>query len=96
MRSYLINTDTVVVSRGTSDEPGENQIVVASLDELRAARLSGRRLLALWNSLPDTKRLTKVTERAAFIERLWSAMEGRPRPTVGTWYATVGDQRDRR
>jgi len=28
-------------------EPGENEIFVASLDELRAAGLSGKRLLAL-------------------------------------------------
>jgi hypothetical protein len=42
----------LIVSREPPAEPGENEIAVASLDELRAARLSGKRLLALWNGLP--------------------------------------------
>jgi hypothetical protein len=33
-------------------EPGENEIIVAFLDELCTARLSGNRLLALWKGLP--------------------------------------------
>ena len=79
MRVYVINTDTVVVSREAL-EPGDNEIVVASLDELRAARLSGKRLLVLWNSLPDTEKLTKIADREAFLDRLWSAMEDLPGP----------------
>ena len=79
MRVYIINTDTVVVSR-EAPEPSDNEIVVTSLDELRAARLSGKRLLALWNSLPDTEKLTKLTNREAFIDRLWSAVEDLPDP----------------
>ena len=82
MRVYIINTDAVIVSREAPVDPGENKIVVASLDELRAARLSGKRLLALWNSLPSAERLTKISDRAAFIDRLWSAMEGLPDPQV--------------
>jgi hypothetical protein len=31
----------------------EGEIVVTSNEELHAARLSGKRLLALWNALPD-------------------------------------------
>jgi hypothetical protein len=90
MRVYIINADTVVVSR-ESPEPGDNEIVVASLDELRAARFSGKRLLALWNSLPDTEKLTKLTNREAFIDRLWSAMEDvpDPRPTRPSKQAAV-------
>ena len=47
MRVYTINANDLVVSRDAPTEPGEDEIVVASLDELRAARLSGKRLLAL-------------------------------------------------
>jgi hypothetical protein len=47
MRVYIINADDLIVSREAPPEPGENEIIVASLDELRAARLSGKRLLAL-------------------------------------------------
>jgi Protein of unknown function (DUF3489) len=80
MRVYIINTDTVVVSREAPLQPGENEIIVASLDELRAARLSGKRLLALWNGLPGVERLTKVGNRAALVDRLWSAMQALPDP----------------
>ena len=55
MCAYIINTYNVVVSREAPLQPGENAIIVASLDELRAARLSGKRLLALWNGLPGAE-----------------------------------------
>jgi hypothetical protein len=80
MRVYIINTNTVVVSREAPLQPGENEIIVASLDELRSARLGAKRLLALWNGLPGVERLTKVGNRAALVERLWSAMQALPDP----------------
>jgi hypothetical protein len=80
MRTYIINADTVVIGCEAPLQPGENEIVVASLDELRAARLSGKRLLLLWNGLPGAERLTKVGDRAALVDRLWSAMEALPDP----------------
>ena len=49
MRVYIINADDLIVSRAAPVQPSENEIVISSLDELRAARLSGKRLLALWN-----------------------------------------------
>lgn len=80
MRIYIINADDLMVSREPPVEPGENEIAVASLDELRAARLSGKRLLALWNSLPGVDRLSKVGDRDALIGNLWSALEALPDP----------------
>jgi hypothetical protein len=80
MRVYLINDDGLVVSREPPVQPGENEIVVASLDELRAARLSGKRLLALWNGMPGVDRLSKVGDREALLDRLWSALEALPDP----------------
>jgi hypothetical protein len=80
MRAYIIHADNVVVSREASLQPGENEIIVASLEELRAARLSGKQLLALWNGLPGTERLTKIGNRAALVERLWSALQALPDP----------------
>jgi hypothetical protein len=78
MRVYIINTDDLIVSRETPVEPGENEIFVASLDELRAARLSGKRLLALWNGLPGVDRLSKLGNREAFVDRLWLALQALP------------------
>jgi hypothetical protein len=80
MRVYIISADDLSVGREPPAEPGENEIVVASLEELRAARLSGKRLLALWNGLPDVERLGKIGDRAALVDRLWSALEALPDP----------------
>src|SRR6266699_1271254 len=80
MRVYIINADDLIYSRETPVEPGEKEIFVASLDELRAARLSGKRLLALWNGLPGVDRLSKVGNREALLDRLWSALEALPDP----------------
>jgi hypothetical protein len=80
MRVYIINTDGLIVSREPPVEAGENEIVIASPDELHAARLSGKRLLALWNGLPGVDRLSKVGDRSALVDRLWSALEALPDP----------------
>ena len=80
MRVYIINAEDLIVTREASARPGENEIVVASLDELRAARLSGKRLLALWNGLPGVGRLSKIGNRQALVDRLWSALEALPDP----------------
>src|SRR5439155_10910159 len=80
MRVYIINDDDLIVSSEAPAQAGENEVVVASPDQLRAARLSGKRLLALWNGLPDVERLSKVGNREALIDRLWSALEALPDP----------------
>ena len=80
MRVYIINADDLIVSRAAPVQPSENEIVVSSLDELRAARLSGKRLLALWNGLPGVDRLSKVGNREALLDRLWSALQALPDP----------------
>ena len=80
MRVYIINADDLIVSRAAPAHPGESEIFVSSLDELRAARLSGKRLLALWNGLPNVDRLSKVGNREALLDRLWSALEALPDP----------------
>jgi hypothetical protein len=78
MRVYIINADDLVTARKAPIEPRENEIAVASIEELHAARLSAKRLLALWNGLSGAERLTKIGDRAALIERLWAALETLP------------------
>lgn len=80
MRVYIIHADKVAVSREAPLQPGENEIIVTSVEELRAARLSSKRLLALWNGLPGVDRLSKIGNRDALVERLWSALEDLPDP----------------
>src|SRR5438270_12299464 len=45
-----------------------------------AARLSGKRLLALWNAFPGVEKQTKVGDRDTLIDQLWSAIEALPDP----------------
>ncbi|HTW52347.1 MAG TPA: DUF3489 domain-containing protein [Stellaceae bacterium] len=78
MRVYFIDPDDLITVREGPVEPRENEIAIASIEELHAARLSGTRLLALWNNLPGAERLTKVGDRAALIGRLWTVMETLP------------------
>jgi hypothetical protein len=78
MRVYIINADDLVTACKAPVEPRENEITVSSIEELHAARLGGKRLLALWNGLPGAERLTKIGDRAALTGRLWTAMESLP------------------
>jgi hypothetical protein len=78
MRVYIINASDLIVSRQAPAQPREDEIIIGSLDELRAARISGKRLLALWNGLPGVARLSKVGDRDAVIDRLWAALEALP------------------
>src|SRR5436190_5103281 len=80
MRVYTINAGRIVISREQPADVSESDIVATSLEELRAARLTGKQLLALWNGLPGAERLTKVGDRDNLLERLWAAMEALPDP----------------
>ena len=47
--------------------------------------LSGKRLLALWNTLPGVEKRRKVGDREALIDQLWSAVEALPEPESLFW-----------
>src|SRR5277367_3633196 len=80
MRIYIIGNDGVTLCRQTPTAANEGEIAVASVAELRAAPLSAKRLLALWNALPGVERRKKVGDRDALIDQLWSAIEMLPDP----------------
>ena len=80
MRIYIIGNDGITLSRETPAALDEGEIAVASNEELRAAPLSGKRLLALWNALPGVEKRKKVGDRAALIDQLWLAIEALPDP----------------
>ena len=80
MRIYIFGNDGITLSREPPAAVNEGEIVVASNEELHAARLSGKRLLALWNALPGVEKRRKVADRDALIEQLWSAIEMLPDP----------------
>src|SRR5690349_20140925 len=80
MRTYIIGNDGIALCRKAPATVSEGEIVVASKEELHAAPLSGKRLLALWNALPGVDKRRKVSDREALIEQLWSAIEALPDP----------------
>ena len=80
MRIYVIGNDGITLCREPPAAVSEGEIVVASNEELHAARLNGKRLLARWNALPDVEKRRKVVDRGALIDQLWSAIEALPDP----------------
>src|ERR1700751_4300017 len=80
MRVYIIGNDGITLCRTAPAAVNDGEIAVASNEELRAAPLSGKRLLALWNALPGVEKRKKVGDRDALIDQLWSAIEALPDP----------------
>jgi Protein of unknown function (DUF3489) len=80
MRIYIFGNDGITLSREPPAAVSEGEIVVASNEELHAAQLSSKRLLALWNALPGVEKRRKVGDRDALIDQLWSAIESLPDP----------------
>jgi hypothetical protein len=80
MRIYIIGNDGITLCREPAAAVNKGEVAVASREELHAARLSGKRLLALWNALPGVEKQTKVGDRDTLIDQLWSAIEALPDP----------------
>ena len=55
MRIYIIGNDGITLCREPAAIVNKGEVAVASREELHAARLSGKRLLALWNALPGVR-----------------------------------------
>ena len=82
MRIYIIGDDGITRCRQQPAAVNEGEIAVASSAEFHAARLNGKRLLALWNALPGVEKRSKVGDREALIDQLWSAIEMLPDPEL--------------
>jgi hypothetical protein len=80
MRIYIIGNDGITLCREAPASVTDGEIAVASQEELHAAPLSVKRLLALWNALPDVEKRKKVSDRRALIDQLWWAIEALPDP----------------
>ena len=57
MRNYIIGNDGITLCRKAPATINEGK------EELHAAPLSGKRLLALWNALPGVKKRRKLGDR---------------------------------
>ena len=63
MRVYIIGNDGITLCRTAPATVKDGEIAVASNEELRAAPLGAKRLLALWNALPGVEKRKKVGDR---------------------------------
>jgi hypothetical protein len=70
MRVYIIGNDGITLCRKAPTTVNDGEIAVASNEELRAAPLSAKRLLALCNALPGVEKRKKVGDRDALIDQL--------------------------
>jgi hypothetical protein len=59
MRIYIIGNDGITLCREPPTAVNAGEIAVASNEELHAAALNGKRLLALWNALPGIEKRRK-------------------------------------
>src|SRR5262249_52389104 len=80
MRIYIIGNDGIRLCHEAPATVTEGEMAVASKEELHAAPLSGKRLLALWNALLGVEKRRKIGDRGALIDRLWSGIEALPEP----------------
>ena len=80
MRIYIIANDGIMLCREAPATVNDGEIALGSNEELHAAPLSAKRLLALWNALPGVEKRKKVGDRDALIDQLWSAIEALPEP----------------
>ena len=69
MRVYIIGNDGITLCRKAPATVNDGEIAVASNEELHAAPLSAKRLLALWNALPGVEKRKKVGDRDALIDQ---------------------------
>jgi hypothetical protein len=80
MRICIIGNDGITLCGKPPAAVHEGEIVIASKEELHAAALSGKRLLALRNALPGIKKRRKVGDRDGLNNELWSRIEVLPDP----------------
>jgi Protein of unknown function (DUF3489) len=83
MRTYIIGHNGIALCRKAPATVSDDEIVVASKEEIQAAPLNGKRLLTLWNALPGADKRRKVGDRDALVDQLWSAIEMLPDPEPG-------------
>src|ERR1700756_4476164 len=69
MRVYIIGNDGITLCRTAPAAVNNGEIAVASNEELHAAPLNAKRLLALWNALRDVEKRKKVGDRDALIDQ---------------------------
>ena len=80
MRIYIIGSDGIMLCHKAPATLNDGEIAIASNEELHAAPLGAKRLLALWNALPGAEKRRKVGDRDVLIDQLWAAIELLPVP----------------
>jgi hypothetical protein len=81
MTLYVIHGDEVAAFASAPPRAAEDELRVRSAKELEASGLSNARLVAIWNALPGTDRISRFKDRKSAVRRLWTAFQELPLPS---------------
>ena len=96
MRTYIIGNDGIALCRKTPATVSDGEIVVTSKEELLAAPLNGKRLLALWRAGRSARAIssTRIWRRSGSTSEVASGHTTRNDATGCGAPCRVGDRRD--
>ena len=77
-KQYVIGSDNRVRVMQAAESVGENEVSFASEQELIRATATWpvRRLVEIWNQLPNQSEVTRFENRSIALQRLWKALSG--------------------
>jgi hypothetical protein len=81
MTLYVIHGDRVAALASAPPRAAEDELRVRSAKELEASGLSNAQLVAIWNTLPGTDRISRFKDRKSAVRRLWTAFQELPLPS---------------
>ena len=78
VRYLIVKDDRIRVLPDGVPEPEDAELVFSSAEALHAgvAKWPLRRLVAIWNQLPEVKTIARFENRQVAAERIWRAIEG--------------------
>jgi hypothetical protein len=81
MTVYVIRGALVTAVAAAPLTLSEDEVLIRSADEIEASGLSRVQLVAIWNALPGTDRISRFKDRKSAVRRLWTAFQELPLPS---------------
>ncbi len=78
MTLYVIHGDRVAAFASAPPRAAEDELRIRSAKELEASGLSNAQLVAIWNALPGTDRISRFKDRKSAVRRLWTVFQELP------------------
>lgn len=78
MTVYMIRGETVTAYTSAPDRIAEQELLIASAEQLETSALSTADMVAIWNALPGINPVKKSKDRKTAAQRLWAGFERLP------------------